>query len=65
MIYEKTQTPQNSDDRFVVELLFSPGLYPCFQSEKERLYEDRWVFIWSRNGSVYVEKRFAEDGNSV
>ena len=25
--------------RFHLELVFSPGLYPCFQTEKERIYE--------------------------
>lgn len=32
-------------DRFHIELLFSPGLYPCFQTEKERIYENRFKFV--------------------
>jgi hypothetical protein len=33
---------RSSKDRFHIELLFSPGLYPCFQTEKERIYESRY-----------------------
>ncbi|MFH4977745.1 hypothetical protein AB6A40_004454 [Gnathostoma spinigerum] len=43
MVYEDSRTcsEKQGTDRFHIELLFSPGLYPCFQSEKERIYETR------------------------
>jgi inositol hexakisphosphate/diphosphoinositol-pentakisphosphate kinase len=42
MLYEDTSEEARHDPagkRFRLELLFSPGLYPCFQTEKERIYE--------------------------
>lgn len=44
MVYEDSRTDSDKDgtDRFHIELLFSPGLYPCFQAEKERIYETRF-----------------------
>jgi inositol hexakisphosphate/diphosphoinositol-pentakisphosphate kinase len=44
MVYEDTRASSNKEgkDRFHIELLFSPGLYPCFQTEKERIYEGRF-----------------------
>lgn len=33
------QLRSNDTKRFHIELLFSPGLYPCFQTEKERIYQ--------------------------
>jgi hypothetical protein len=43
----KRSTHQHqAKDRFHIELLFSPGLYPCFQTEKERIYESRLVGRW-------------------
>lgn len=44
MVYEDSSHSngnEDSKDRFHIELLFSPGLYPCFQTEKERIYETR------------------------
>ncbi|CAJ0585295.1 unnamed protein product, partial [Mesorhabditis spiculigera] len=40
MVYEDNS--QTGGDRFHIELLFSPGLYPCFLTEKERIYETRF-----------------------
>ncbi|VDM49096.1 unnamed protein product [Toxocara canis] len=44
MVYEdsRADSEKRGTDRFHIELLFSPGLYPCFQSEKERIYETRF-----------------------
>uniref|UniRef100_A0A9J2Q7P3 Inositol hexakisphosphate and diphosphoinositol-pentakisphosphate kinase n=1 Tax=Ascaris lumbricoides TaxID=6252 RepID=A0A9J2Q7P3_ASCLU len=44
MVYEdsRADSEKQGTDRFHIELLFSPGLYPCFQSEKERIYETRF-----------------------
>ncbi|VDN25990.1 unnamed protein product [Gongylonema pulchrum] len=43
MVYEDSRTAGKQDtDRFHIELLFSPGLYPCFLTEKERIYETRF-----------------------
>lgn len=39
---DKQQAKKNHKNRFHIELLFSPGLYPCFQTEKERIYESRY-----------------------
>ncbi|CEF63679.1 Inositol hexakisphosphate and diphosphoinositol-pentakisphosphate kinase [Strongyloides ratti] len=43
MVYEdsRSDSDKSDKDRFHIELLFSPGLYPCFQTEKERIYEKR------------------------
>lgn len=44
MVYENNtnEGDQNSLERFHIELLFSPGLYPCFLTEKEQIYEKRF-----------------------
>ncbi|CAI2320334.1 unnamed protein product [Caenorhabditis sp. 36 PRJEB53466] len=45
MVYEdsrKDQDTPESGPRFHIEILFSPGLYPCFLTEKERIYESRF-----------------------
>jgi len=44
MVYEDSRSDSDKVglDRFHIELLFSPGLYPCFQTEKERIYETRF-----------------------
>uniref|UniRef100_A0A7E4V0P5 Inositol hexakisphosphate and diphosphoinositol-pentakisphosphate kinase n=1 Tax=Panagrellus redivivus TaxID=6233 RepID=A0A7E4V0P5_PANRE len=44
MVYEdsRNESDKQGMDRFHIELLFSPGLYPCFQTEKERIYETRF-----------------------
>uniref|UniRef100_A0A914CHB4 Inositol hexakisphosphate and diphosphoinositol-pentakisphosphate kinase n=1 Tax=Acrobeloides nanus TaxID=290746 RepID=A0A914CHB4_9BILA len=44
MVYEdsRNESEKEGKDRFHIELLFSPGLYPCFQTEKERIYESRF-----------------------
>uniref|UniRef100_A0AAF5Q144 Inositol hexakisphosphate and diphosphoinositol-pentakisphosphate kinase n=2 Tax=Wuchereria bancrofti TaxID=6293 RepID=A0AAF5Q144_WUCBA len=44
MVYEdsRTTSTKQGTDRFHIELLFSPGLYPCFLTEKERIYETRF-----------------------
>lgn len=47
MVYEDSRNESNdkdATDRFHIELLFSPGLYPCFQTEKERIYETRFKY---------------------
>lgn len=40
MVYEDSRA-EGKEQRFHIELLFSPGLYPCFLTEKERIYENR------------------------
>ncbi|KAK0426672.1 hypothetical protein QR680_009837 [Steinernema hermaphroditum] len=44
MVYEdsRSDSTKTGKERFHIELLFSPGLYPCFQTEKERIYETRF-----------------------
>ncbi|GMT02403.1 hypothetical protein PENTCL1PPCAC_24577, partial [Pristionchus entomophagus] len=42
MVYEDSSSEAKGMDRFHIELLFSPGLYPCFLTEKERIYENRF-----------------------
>ncbi|VDN02137.1 unnamed protein product [Thelazia callipaeda] len=44
MVYEDSRatSTKKGTDRFHIELLFSPGLYPCFLTEKERIYETRF-----------------------
>uniref|UniRef100_A0A1I7ZMN2 Inositol hexakisphosphate and diphosphoinositol-pentakisphosphate kinase n=1 Tax=Steinernema glaseri TaxID=37863 RepID=A0A1I7ZMN2_9BILA len=44
MVYEdsRADSTKTGKERFHIELLFSPGLYPCFQTEKERIYETRF-----------------------
>lgn len=44
MVYEDTRADSDKQgvDRFHIELLFSPGLYPCFLTEKEKIYETRF-----------------------
>ena len=42
MVYEDSASGATGRDRFHIELLFSPGLYPCFLTEKERIYENRF-----------------------
>ncbi|VDO84061.1 unnamed protein product [Heligmosomoides polygyrus] len=43
MVYEDSRADSQATgmERFHIELLFSPGLYPCFLTEKERIYENR------------------------
>ena len=41
MVYEDSRSDIDEKDRFHIELLFSPGLYPCFLTEKEKIYENR------------------------
>lgn len=46
MVYEDSRNEGKiGTERFHIELLFSPGLYPCFQTEKERIYETRFKFF--------------------
>lgn len=46
MVYEDSRNEgKTGTENFHIELLFSPGLYPCFQTEKERIYETRFKFI--------------------
>lgn len=45
MVYEDSRKENDEADtgpRFHIEILFSPGLYPCFLTEKERIYETRF-----------------------
>ena len=47
MVYEDSRNADSENekegtDRFHTEILFSPGLYPCFLTEKERIYESRF-----------------------
>ncbi|CAG9540958.1 unnamed protein product [Cercopithifilaria johnstoni] len=53
MIYEdsRTTSTKQGTDRFHIELLFSPGLYPCFLTEKERIYETRFPNSNSKQSS--------------
>ncbi|KAL3997939.1 Histidine phosphatase (branch 2) family protein [Acanthocheilonema viteae] len=53
MIYEdsRTASTKQGTDRFHIELLFSPGLYPCFLTEKERIYETRFPNSNSKQSS--------------
>uniref|UniRef100_A0A158P793 Inositol hexakisphosphate and diphosphoinositol-pentakisphosphate kinase n=1 Tax=Angiostrongylus cantonensis TaxID=6313 RepID=A0A158P793_ANGCA len=46
MVYEDSRADSTATgmERFHIELLFSPGLYPCFLTEKERIYESRLKF---------------------
>uniref|UniRef100_A0A0R3RT95 Inositol hexakisphosphate and diphosphoinositol-pentakisphosphate kinase n=1 Tax=Elaeophora elaphi TaxID=1147741 RepID=A0A0R3RT95_9BILA len=53
MVYEdsRTASTKQGTDRFHIELLFSPGLYPCFLTEKERIYETRFPNSNSKQSS--------------
>ncbi|EJD76368.1 histidine acid phosphatase domain containing 1 [Loa loa] len=53
MVYEdsRTTSTKQGTDRFHIELLFSPGLYPCFLTEKERIYETRFPNSSSKQSS--------------
>ncbi|KAM3721275.1 Inositol hexakisphosphate and diphosphoinositol-pentakisphosphate kinase [Dirofilaria immitis] len=53
MVYEDSRTisTKQGTDRFHIELLFSPGLYPCFLTEKERIYETRFPNSNSKQSS--------------
>ncbi|KAI6225577.1 Inositol hexakisphosphate and diphosphoinositol-pentakisphosphate kinase [Aphelenchoides besseyi] len=42
MVYESQAECADPMERFHIELLFSPGLYPCFVIEKEKIYENRF-----------------------
>uniref|UniRef100_A0A1I7U5V0 Inositol hexakisphosphate and diphosphoinositol-pentakisphosphate kinase n=1 Tax=Caenorhabditis tropicalis TaxID=1561998 RepID=A0A1I7U5V0_9PELO len=46
MVYEDSRKEKEdaaeTTPRFHIEILFSPGLYPCFLTEKERIYESRF-----------------------
>uniref|UniRef100_A0A914P998 Inositol hexakisphosphate and diphosphoinositol-pentakisphosphate kinase n=1 Tax=Panagrolaimus davidi TaxID=227884 RepID=A0A914P998_9BILA len=57
MVYEdsRSEAGKEGTDRFHIELLFSPGLYPCFQTEKERIYETR--FNTSKNQKASSKKQ--------
>jgi len=52
MVYEDSRESNEKGEtqakdgvsRFHIELLFSPGLYPCFQTEKEKIYENRFKY---------------------
>ncbi|XGW19261.1 hypothetical protein V3C99_003246 [Haemonchus contortus] len=59
MVYEDSRTDSNATgmERFHIELLFSPGLYPCFLTEKERIYENRL------NKSNGMTKSHSREGN--
>ncbi|PIO75091.1 histidine acid phosphatase [Teladorsagia circumcincta] len=59
MVYEDSRTDSTAagTERFHIELLFSPGLYPCFLTEKERIYENRL------NKSNGMTKSHSREGN--
>ncbi|KAE9415420.1 hypothetical protein Angca_004264, partial [Angiostrongylus cantonensis] len=59
MVYEDSRADSTATgmERFHIELLFSPGLYPCFLTEKERIYESR---LNKTNG---MTKSHSRDGN--
>ncbi|KAK6728015.1 hypothetical protein RB195_005586 [Necator americanus] len=59
MVYEDSRTDSAAagKERFHIELLFSPGLYPCFLTEKERIYESRL------NKSCGMTKSHSREGN--
>ncbi|VDM58758.1 unnamed protein product [Angiostrongylus costaricensis] len=54
MVYEDSRADSTATgmERFHIELLFSPGLYPCFLTEKERIYESRLKFDYAEDLSV-------------
>ncbi|VDO74459.1 unnamed protein product [Haemonchus placei] len=72
MVYEDSRTDSNATgmERFHIELLFSPGLYPCFLTEKERIYENRlkwdlstctsFFYLFKSNG---MTKSHSREGN--
>ncbi|KAL6729020.1 hypothetical protein Aduo_000113 [Ancylostoma duodenale] len=59
MVYEDSRADSTATgmERFHIELLFSPGLYPCFLTEKERIYESR---LNKTNG---MAKSHSREGN--
>ncbi|VDK84882.1 unnamed protein product [Cylicostephanus goldi] len=59
MVYEDSRADNTATgmERFHIELLFSPGLYPCFLTEKERIYESRL------NKSNGMTKSHSREGN--
>ncbi|WKX90663.1 hypothetical protein Q1695_009481 [Nippostrongylus brasiliensis] len=59
MVYEDSRADSTATgmERFHIELLFSPGLYPCFLTEKERIYESRF------NKSNGMTKSHSREGN--
>ncbi|EYC32218.1 hypothetical protein Y032_0003g1464 [Ancylostoma ceylanicum] len=59
MVYEDSRADSTATgmERFHIELLFSPGLYPCFLTEKERIYESRL------NKSNGMAKSHSREGN--
>uniref|UniRef100_A0AC34QRI8 Inositol hexakisphosphate and diphosphoinositol-pentakisphosphate kinase n=1 Tax=Panagrolaimus sp. JU765 TaxID=591449 RepID=A0AC34QRI8_9BILA len=65
MVYEDSRSDSNKVglDRFHIELLFSPGLYPCFQTEKERIYENRFN-TRKTNNNKHVQKSNSSGKNS-
>ncbi|CAI4221685.1 unnamed protein product [Auanema sp. JU1783] len=59
MVYEDSRA-ESGQDRFHIELLFSPGLYPCFLTEKERIYENRM-----NNKTNGLSKSHSRDGGAT
>ncbi|TKR62532.1 hypothetical protein L596_026471 [Steinernema carpocapsae] len=64
MVYEdsRSDSTKTGKERFHIELLFSPGLYPCFQTEKERIYETRFN---KQNNQTTLTKPSKEGKGSI
>ncbi|KJH51106.1 histidine acid phosphatase [Dictyocaulus viviparus] len=64
MVYEDSRADSTAVgmDRFHIELLFSPGLYPCFLTEKERIYESR---LNKTNGMTKSQSREGNCNGSI
>ena len=71
MVYEDSSYAEvngcdkENKDRFHIELLFSPGLYPCFQTEKERIYENRSKQKMQQQGQINKNGAANETGDQV
>lgn len=64
MVYENNNCDQNSLDRFHVEVLFSPGLYPCFLTEKERIYEKRFNSHKTKTPNTLNNDKMSKNSNT-
>uniref|UniRef100_A0A1I7XMS6 Inositol hexakisphosphate and diphosphoinositol-pentakisphosphate kinase n=1 Tax=Heterorhabditis bacteriophora TaxID=37862 RepID=A0A1I7XMS6_HETBA len=66
MVYEDSRADILGKDRFHIELLFSPGLYPCFLTEKERIYENRFNIKYEEypSKSNGMSKSHSREGNN-
>ncbi|CAB3408872.1 unnamed protein product [Caenorhabditis bovis] len=65
MVYEDSRPDVPESHRFHIELLFSPGLYPCFLTEKERIYENRFKLLSSSSKTQHDSEDDLNDVESV